>query len=206
MRHNLFTLLLKLGPGWEITLGRKLWHLLTYPCPWPHLVHASSILEYIDIFIHTLHYSDIGYFIFPIYNGAVQHSSPFLSTSSLPYLTSPNPTPPHPTPPHPTPPHPKPPQQVGSINTLRPIQNGQHFPDDIFQCIFLNENIWIWNTIWLKFVPKGRIDNSTASVQVMAWYQTGDKPLSEPMMALVDDAHICVTQPEWVKLVPYHHC
>ena len=24
--------------------------------------------------------------------------------------------------------------------TLRPRQNGRHFPDDIFKCIFLNEN------------------------------------------------------------------
>ena len=26
-------------------------------------------------------------------------------------------------------------------NTLRPRQNGRHFPDDIFNCIFLNENV-----------------------------------------------------------------
>ena len=26
-------------------------------------------------------------------------------------------------------------------NTLRPRQNGRHFADDIFKCIFLNENI-----------------------------------------------------------------
>ena len=29
----------------------------------------------------------------------------------------------------------------GWRNTLRPRQNGRHFPDDIFQCIFLNENV-----------------------------------------------------------------
>ena len=28
-----------------------------------------------------------------------------------------------------------------AINTLRPSQNGRHFPDDIFKCIFLNENV-----------------------------------------------------------------
>ena len=33
-------------------------------------------------------------------------------------------------------------------------RNGIHFPDNIFQCIFLNENVWILNTIWLKFVPE----------------------------------------------------
>ena len=27
------------------------------------------------------------------------------------------------------------------FNTLTPRQNGRHFPDDIFKCIFLNENV-----------------------------------------------------------------
>ena len=37
--------------------------------------------------------------------------------------------------------------------------NGRHFPDDIFKCIFLNENVWIPIEISLNFVPKGPIDN-----------------------------------------------
>ena len=28
-----------------------------------------------------------------------------------------------------------------SFNTLRPRQNGRHFADDTFNCIFLNENV-----------------------------------------------------------------
>ena len=28
-------------------------------------------------------------------------------------------------------------------NTLRPRQNGRHFADDVFKCIFLNGNLWI---------------------------------------------------------------
>ena len=28
-----------------------------------------------------------------------------------------------------------------SFNTLRPRQSGRNFPDDIFKCIFLNENV-----------------------------------------------------------------
>ena len=28
-----------------------------------------------------------------------------------------------------------------SFNTLRPRQDGRHFPDDVFKCIFLNENV-----------------------------------------------------------------
>ena len=29
------------------------------------------------------------------------------------------------------------------INTLRLRQNGRHFTDDIFKCIFLNETVWV---------------------------------------------------------------
>ena len=37
------------------------------------------------------------------------------------------------------------------------------FADDIFKCLFLNENIWISMKISLKFVPKGPIDNMPAT-------------------------------------------
>ena len=37
--------------------------------------------------------------------------------------------------------------------------------------------------ISLNFIPKGLIVNMPALVQNMAWRRTGDKPLSEPMMA-----------------------
>ena len=68
------------------------------------------------------------------------------------------------------------------FNTFRPRQNGRHFPDDIFKCIFLIENVWISIKIPLKFVPKGPINNIPALVQIMAWRRPGDKPLSEPML------------------------
>ena len=55
------------------------------------------------------------------------------------------------------------------INTLRPRQNGRHFPDDNFKCIFLNENVWRSIKISLKFVCKGPINNIPALVQIMAW-------------------------------------
>ena len=50
------------------------------------------------------------------------------------------------------------------INTLRPRQNGRHFADDIFKCIFLNENVWIPVKISLRFVPKCPINNIPALV------------------------------------------
>ena len=39
-------------------------------------------------------------------------------------------------------------------NTLRPRQSARHFANNIFKCIFLDENIWIPLKISLKFVPK----------------------------------------------------
>ena len=49
-----------------------------------------------------------------------------------------------------------------NFNALGPRQNGCHFTDDIFKCIFLIENIWIPIRISLKFVPKGPINNIPA--------------------------------------------
>ena len=43
----------------------------------------------------------------------------------------------------------------------RPGQNGRHLADNIFRCIFLNENICILIKISLKLVP---IDNNPALV------------------------------------------
>ena len=90
------------------------------------------------------------------------------------------------------------------VNSLRPWQNGRHFADDIFKCIFFNENIWIPINISMKFVPKGSIKNMQALVQVMSWRHPGDRPLSEPMMVGLL-THICVTRPQWVdKHQGYH--
>ena len=88
-----------------------------------------------------------------------------------------------------------------AINTLRPRQNGRRFADNTFKRIFLNENVIILIKISLKFVPKDPIDNIPALVQIMAWRQSGDKPLSEPMMVSLL-THICVTRPQWVNFVP----
>ena len=68
-----------------------------------------------------------------------------------------------------------------NVNTLRPRQNGRHFPDDIIKCIFLNENIWISIKILLKFVSMDPVNKIISLVQVMVWLRPGDKPLSEPM-------------------------
>ena len=48
-----------------------------------------------------------------------------------------------------------------------------------------NENIWISNTIWLKLVPYGPIDNKTTSFQIMALQRVGDRSSSEAYNACI---------------------
>ena len=78
------------------------------------------------------------------------------------------------------------------LKTLRPRQNGRHFTDDVFKCIFLIN-------FSLKSLLKGPINNIPALVQKMAWRRLGDKPLSEPLMVRLP-THICVTRPQRVNM------
>ena len=71
---------------------------------------------------------------------------------------------------------------VIKFNTLRPRRNVHHFADATFKHVFLNWNIRILIKISLVFVPDSPINNNPTLVQVMAWSQPYDKPLSEPMM------------------------
>ena len=97
---------------------------------------------------------------------------------------------------------------IWTINILKPRQNGRHFADDIFNCIFLNENIWISPKISLKFVPEVPMNNIQALVQIMAWRRSGDKPLSELKLVRLP-THICVARSQWVyecKAIQFYFC
>ena len=70
----------------------------------------------------------------------------------------------------------------------------------IFQMTFSNAFSWMkiyefFIKMSLNFVPKGPVNNIPALVQILAWRQPGDKPISEPMMVRF------VTQPQWVKIL-----
>ena len=72
---------------------------------------------------------------------------------------------------------------VERLDTLRSRKNGRHFPDNILNYIFWNENQWILIKISLKFVLKGPINKIPGLVlQIMTWHRPGDNPLSEPIM------------------------
>ena len=73
------------------------------------------------------------------------------------------------------------------VNLSPPGQNGRHFADDIFKCIFFNENVLIVIKISLKCIPIGPISNDRALVQIMAWHRPFNKPLSEPVLTRFTD-------------------
>ena len=81
--------------------------------------------------------------------------------------------------------------------TLRLRQNRCNFTDNIFKWISLNENVWIWLKISLKFLLNVQINSIPALIPIMAWRRPGDKPLSESMMVR-SLTHICVIQLQWV--------
>ena len=65
---------------------------------------------------------------------------------------------------------------------------------------YLEWKLWTSLKISLKFVPMVRINNIPALVQIMAWRLPGAKLFYEPMMVSLL-THICVTRPQWVKLM-----
>ena len=78
------------------------------------------------------------------------------------------------------------------LNTLRPRQNACHSPNDIFECISCNEDLWISLKISLKFVTKVPINNIPVLVQLMAF--------SEHMTVTLL-TQICTTRPQWVNYI-----
>ena len=69
-------------------------------------------------------------------------------------------------------------------------EKSRYFAEDIFKCIFLNENVLIEIEISLKFVPKGSIHDIPAVVQILAWRRPDSEQLSEPVMVRLL-THLC---------------
>ena len=76
------------------------------------------------------------------------------------------------------------------INILRPDQNGCHFADDIFKCIFLNENYCILLLISLEFVHRGSTGNISVLILEIHWHITSNKLLTHWGQV----THICVSK------------
>ena len=85
------------------------------------------------------------------------------------------------------------------VNIFWLWQIGHHYADDIFKCIFLNENVWIARKKSLNIFPEDPINNIQSLVQIMAWHLPCDRPLSETIMfGLL--LHIYVSEPQWARV------
>ena len=64
-------------------------------------------------------------------------------------------------------------------------QNGRHFADDIFKCVFLNEDIWISMNISPKFVPQYSSigsDNGLVPIRWQAIIWINDRKFTDAYM------------------------
>ena len=80
------------------------------------------------------------------------------------------------------------------INSSTPGQNGCYFADDIFTCIFVNENAWNSLEFSLKFVP--RINNIPVLMPTMAYrlvWSNADPVHRRIYAALREDKLIWIT-------------
>ena len=117
---------------------------------------------------------------------------------------------------------------TNEVITLELRQNGHYFPDNIlmvscqkgpirhaytwrigpfwqdtpdFQCISLYVNCCVAIEISLKYVPKGVDDNKSGLVRIMAWHQTGDKPLPGPTFIKPDQRNPWIKDQLWNDLL-----
>ena len=88
-------------------------------------------------------------------------------------------------------------ETVHCLHTMRPRQNGRHFPDYLFKCIFLNDRLWISIKIPLKLVSKGPVNNIPGFGS-----DNGLVPTRRQAIIWTNDilTQICVTRPKGVNL------
>ena len=97
--------------------------------------------------------------------------------------------------------HQRPWQRVCKLTHLPLDKMAAILADDIFKCIFLNENDKIPTPVSLNFVPDETYDNNPTLVQVMAWRRAGDKPSPDPMFIQFTGAYLRHCG-RWVKCLP----
>ena len=62
------------------------------------------------------------------------------------------------------------------VKILRPEQNGRHFADNSFKCIFLNKNVSVSNKMSMKNVPRCLIERKASIGSGDGLVLPGNKP------------------------------
>ena len=86
------------------------------------------------------------------------------------------------------------------LNAMRPTQNGQHFADNIFKCIFLNGDHYFTIKIPSSLFLRVQI---RMSQHWSKWCLGLKKPLTESVMTQLWPQHRCFTSPQWVNKHQY---
>ena len=86
------------------------------------------------------------------------------------------------------------------VNTLRQWQNGRHFVNDIFKCIFLNRNVWIPIEISLKFNPGVQLTIFQHWFSQWLGNRCQSHCLNQWWLPSLP-THICFTRPLWVNKI-----
>ena len=76
------------------------------------------------------------------------------------------------------------------VSMLRLGLNCHVLADNIFECIFFNENLHVLLIMLLHIVSSALSKNELALVQIMVSHQTDFNPLSELMMAYFTDTYV----------------
>ena len=76
------------------------------------------------------------------------------------------------------------------VSLLRPKENDRHFPDDIFKCIFLYENVWIY-------------ESSFCVDYLLRYYLMMQH---QPVVKRVNGVHELAHRPYQLLSAPYHCC
>ena len=87
-----------------------------------------------------------------------------------------------------------------SKNSISPLNSS-----DIMTCTYIAfcDRKCIFIQIWLQFVPRDPPDDISAELQEVAWCQTGNKPLPEPIWTQLTEKymyHQAASLPMEVKL------
>ena len=67
-----------------------------------------------------------------------------------------------------------------------------------FQTHFLEWECYKFDWNFINVCPKGPINNTPASLQMIPWRQLGNRPLTEPMVVRLPK-HVWLTRPQWIK-------
>ena len=69
------------------------------------------------------------------------------------------------------------------FHTLAPKQNGYHATNDILECMFLNENVWLLIRSSRKLFLMVMNNSNPPSVKIMVWWWIGYRPRSDQELA-----------------------